>query len=58
MAGLVSLSTLIPRFISIRANSNRFSNKDMIADPLTAQYCENGDTFNGWIGPDMHFRES
>ncbi|KAJ3578330.1 hypothetical protein NPX13_g2235 [Xylaria arbuscula] len=32
-----------------------FPNKDMIADPLTAQFCENGDTFNGWIGPDMHF---
>ncbi|KAI1276822.1 hypothetical protein F5Y07DRAFT_122416 [Xylaria sp. FL0933] len=32
-----------------------FPNKDMIADPLTSQYCENGDTFNGWIGPDMHF---
>ncbi len=38
-------------------NLNRFPNEDMIADPLTAQYCENGDTFNGWIGPDMHFRE-
>ncbi|KAI0399725.1 hypothetical protein F4802DRAFT_620860 [Xylaria palmicola] len=32
-----------------------FPNKDMISDPLTAQFCENGDTFNGWIGPDMHF---
>ncbi|KAI0467662.1 hypothetical protein F4859DRAFT_517827 [Xylaria cf. heliscus] len=32
-----------------------FPNKDMIADPLTAQFCESGDTFNGWIGPDMHF---
>ncbi|KAI0442929.1 hypothetical protein F4803DRAFT_561970 [Xylaria telfairii] len=32
-----------------------FPNKDMLADPLTAQFCENGDTFNGWIGPDMHF---
>ncbi|KAI0410453.1 hypothetical protein F5X98DRAFT_359555 [Xylaria grammica] len=32
-----------------------FPNTDMLADPLTAQYCENGDTFNGWIGPDMHF---
>lgn len=27
-----------------------FSNKDMIADPETKQFCENGDTFNGWIG--------
>ncbi|KAH6662542.1 putative MAK1-like monooxygenase [Halenospora varia] len=32
-----------------------FSNKDMIADPRTKQFCENGDTFNGWIGPDVHF---
>ncbi|PSN59451.1 FAD/NAD(P)-binding domain-containing protein [Corynespora cassiicola Philippines] len=32
-----------------------FSNKDMIADPETRQFCENGDTFNGWIGPDVHF---
>ena len=27
----------------------------MIADPRTKQFCENGDTFNGWIGPDVHF---
>jgi 2-polyprenyl-6-methoxyphenol hydroxylase-like FAD-dependent oxidoreductase len=27
----------------------------MIADPRTAQFCVNGDTFNGWIGPDVHF---
>jgi len=33
----------------------RFSNKDMIADPLTSEFCINGDTFNGWIGPDVHF---
>jgi len=32
-----------------------FSNKDMIADPRTREFCENGDTFNGWIGPDVHF---
>ncbi|KAF2202427.1 FAD/NAD(P)-binding domain-containing protein [Delitschia confertaspora ATCC 74209] len=32
-----------------------FSNKDMIADPETAHFCNNGDTFNGWIGPDVHF---
>ncbi|KAK1761652.1 hypothetical protein QBC33DRAFT_520249 [Phialemonium atrogriseum] len=32
-----------------------FPNKDMLADPLTAHFCNNGDTFNGWIGPDMHF---
>jgi len=27
-----------------------FSNTDMIADPETKQFCEKGDTFNGWIG--------
>ena len=27
-----------------------FSNKDMMADPKTKQFCDNGDTFNGWIG--------
>jgi 2-polyprenyl-6-methoxyphenol hydroxylase-like FAD-dependent oxidoreductase len=27
-----------------------FSNKDMLADPDTRKFCENGDTFNGWIG--------
>ncbi|KAL2867530.1 uncharacterized protein BJX67DRAFT_387786 [Aspergillus lucknowensis] len=32
-----------------------FDNKDIIADPLTRHLCENGDTFNGWIGPDVHF---
>ncbi|KAK8867625.1 FAD/NAD(P)-binding domain-containing protein [Apiospora arundinis] len=32
-----------------------FTNEDMLADPETAQFCNNGDTFNGWIGPDMHF---
>ncbi|KPM44146.1 hypothetical protein AK830_g2454 [Neonectria ditissima] len=32
-----------------------FSNKDMIADPRTKEFCEHGDTFNGWIGPDVHF---
>ncbi|KAI1206087.1 FAD/NAD(P)-binding domain-containing protein [Annulohypoxylon truncatum] len=32
-----------------------FPNKDMLADPETVQFCNNGDTFNGWIGPDMHF---
>ncbi|KAL4791917.1 hypothetical protein BDV19DRAFT_401008 [Aspergillus venezuelensis] len=31
-----------------------FSNKDILADPLTKHLCENGDTFNGWIGPDVH----
>ncbi|KAH7356002.1 hypothetical protein BKA66DRAFT_574899 [Pyrenochaeta sp. MPI-SDFR-AT-0127] len=32
-----------------------FSNEDMIADPETRHFCDNGDTFNGWIGPDVHF---
>lgn len=32
-----------------------FPNTDMLADPATAQFCENGDTFNGWIGADIHF---
>lgn len=27
----------------------------MIADPKTKHFCENGDTFNGWIGQDVHF---
>lgn len=31
-----------------------FSNKDMIADPETRQFCENGDSFNGWIGKFAH----
>ncbi|KAK0710251.1 FAD/NAD(P)-binding domain-containing protein [Lasiosphaeria miniovina] len=32
-----------------------FPNTDMIADPRTKEFCEKGDTFNGWIGPDVHF---
>ena len=32
-----------------------FPNTDMITDPKTAHFCNNGDTFNGWIGPDVHF---
>ncbi|CCC11187.1 hypothetical protein SMACR_03893 [Sordaria macrospora] len=32
-----------------------FPNTDMIADSLTREFCANGDTFNGWIGPDVHF---
>ncbi|CEJ60939.1 Putative Related to maackiain detoxification protein 1 [Penicillium brasilianum] len=32
-----------------------FPNTDMIRDPRTKHFCENGDTFNGWIGPDVHF---
>lgn len=27
----------------------------MIKDPRTKHFCINGDTFNGWIGPDVHF---
>ncbi|KAL2018422.1 hypothetical protein VTK56DRAFT_841 [Thermocarpiscus australiensis] len=27
----------------------------MIKDPRTREFCEHGDTFNGWIGPDVHF---
>lgn len=40
---------------SSHVNLTRFSNKDMIRDPRTKHFCENGDTFNGWIGPDVHF---
>ena len=32
-----------------------FPNDDMMADPETRHFCENGDTFQGWIGPDVHF---
>ncbi|KAG7046469.1 salicylate hydroxylase [Colletotrichum scovillei] len=32
-----------------------FSADALLADPRTKQFCENGDTFNGWIGPDAHF---
>ncbi|OAA57107.1 Aromatic-ring hydroxylase-like protein [Niveomyces insectorum RCEF 264] len=32
-----------------------FPNTDMIKDPRTKEFCENGDSFNGWIGPDVHF---
>lgn len=38
-----------------RLTCSRFPNTDMIADPLTKHFCENGDTFNGWIGQDVHF---
>jgi len=34
---------------------HRFPNTDMVRDPRTKHFCENGDTFNGWIGPDVHF---
>jgi len=32
-----------------------FSNKDMLADPETKHFCDNGDTFNGWIGTSSLF---
>ncbi|KAH8600241.1 hypothetical protein B0O99DRAFT_564345 [Bisporella sp. PMI_857] len=32
-----------------------FPNTDMITDPRTSEFCDRGDTFNGWIGPDVHF---
>ncbi|KAI5272526.1 putative MAK1-like monooxygenase [Aureobasidium subglaciale] len=32
-----------------------FPNTDMMADVRTRKFCENGDTFQGWIGPDVHF---
>lgn len=31
-----------------------FPNTDMIKDPETKYFCDNGDMFNGWIGPDVH----
>jgi len=39
----------------VAPNTGRFPNTDMVTDPETAHFCVNGDTFNGWIGPDMHF---
>ncbi|KAL0253132.1 hypothetical protein SLS55_010583 [Diplodia seriata] len=32
-----------------------FASTAMAADPRTAHFCAHGDTFNGWIGPDVHF---
>ncbi|KAI5252125.1 putative MAK1-like monooxygenase [Aureobasidium subglaciale] len=32
-----------------------FPSTDMMADARTSKFCENGDTFQGWIGPDVHF---
>ncbi|KAI9694764.1 MAG: hypothetical protein M1822_000380 [Bathelium mastoideum] len=32
-----------------------FPNTDMIKDPRTKHFCDQGDTFQGWIGPDVHF---
>ncbi|KAH8843600.1 hypothetical protein MCOR02_008383 [Pyricularia oryzae] len=35
-----------------------FPTTELLKDPLTREFCENGDTFNGWIGPDVHFLTS
>src|SRR4051812_22195710 len=43
------------RMVMLMLIACRFPNTDMIADPLTKHFCENGDTFNGWIGQDVHF---
>ncbi|KAK6064226.1 hypothetical protein SCUP515_11901 [Seiridium cupressi] len=32
-----------------------FPSTELARDPRTAEFCVNGDTFNGWIGPDAHF---
>ncbi|KAF9878321.1 hypothetical protein CkaCkLH20_04359 [Colletotrichum karsti] len=32
-----------------------FPAQALLEDPRTKEFCENGDTFNGWIGPDAHF---
>lgn len=32
-----------------------FSTEGLLADPATRPFCEHGDTFNGWIGADIHF---
>lgn len=40
---------------SLILRGRRFSADALLADPRTKQFCENGDTFNGWIGPDAHF---
>ncbi|KAF2231586.1 FAD/NAD(P)-binding domain-containing protein [Viridothelium virens] len=32
-----------------------FPNTDMLKDPRTKHFCDHGDTFQGWIGPDVHF---
>lgn len=36
-------------------NITRFPSEKLAEDPRTAEFCINGDTFNGWIGPDAHF---
>lgn len=54
MASMVRILALsdLSSFIHL---SIRFPNTDMIRDPLTSEFCKHGDTFNGWIGPDVHF---
>ncbi|KAK6221456.1 hypothetical protein LQW54_001558 [Pestalotiopsis sp. IQ-011] len=32
-----------------------FPSDKLAEDPRTSEFCVNGDTFNGWIGPDAHF---
>ncbi|CAI4214044.1 unnamed protein product [Parascedosporium putredinis] len=32
-----------------------FPASEMAKDPRTKEFCEHGDTFNGWIGQDVHF---
>ncbi|KAH8195269.1 hypothetical protein TruAng_010564 [Truncatella angustata] len=32
-----------------------FPSIELARDHRTAQFCVDGDTFNGWIGPDVHF---
>jgi 2-polyprenyl-6-methoxyphenol hydroxylase-like FAD-dependent oxidoreductase len=49
---VIYLEQKVPKQLT---RSSRFSNKDMIQDPRTKEFCENGDTFNGWIGQDVHF---
>jgi hypothetical protein len=32
-----------------------FTAEKILADPVIRQFAENGDTFTGWIGLDVHF---
>jgi len=49
------------QFQSLSTNINaktcldRFPATEMAKDPRTKEFCEHGDTFNGWIGQDVHF---
>ncbi|KAK3721979.1 hypothetical protein LTR37_002795 [Vermiconidia calcicola] len=44
-----------PKFSGYAVFRAWFTNDEMMKDPETRRFCENGDTFNGWIGPDVHF---